>query len=54
MQAVALEADHLVHLNYAVSLFNGGQVEKAREQFTKFEAKWAVRDWFAIGSVREA
>lgn len=32
----------MVHLNYAVSLFNAGQTERAREQFDRFEAKWAV------------
>lgn len=32
----------MVHLNYAVSLFNAGQTDRAREQFDRFEAKWTV------------
>ena len=36
-KAIELETDHLFHLNYAVTLWNGGEEARCREQFEIFE-----------------
>ena len=46
-KALALEKDHLFHLNYAATLFNNGHVEKAREHFAEFQAMYSQLDYEA-------
>lgn len=36
-KAIDMESDHLFHLNYAVTLLNHGEVDRARGQFEEFE-----------------
>jgi Bardet-Biedl syndrome 4 protein len=33
-----LGKDYLTHLNYAITLYTNDEIEKAREQYLKFEA----------------
>jgi Bardet-Biedl syndrome 4 protein len=33
-----MEPDHLFHLNYAITLANAGEIDRAQEQFSKFES----------------
>ena len=39
-KAVAMEADHLFHLNFAITAWQGGKREKAREQWGMFMKLW--------------
>lgn len=36
-KAISMEEDHMNHLNFAITLFNHGEVDKAREHFLKFK-----------------
>eukprot|EP01112_Ceratiomyxa_fruticulosa_P004571 TRINITY_DN1510_c0_g1_i3.p1 TRINITY_DN1510_c0_g1~~TRINITY_DN1510_c0_g1_i3.p1 ORF type:complete len:446 (-),score=106.20 TRINITY_DN1510_c0_g1_i3:95-1432(-) len=36
-KALSVESDPLIHLNYAIMLFNRGEIVKARNHFTEFE-----------------
>ena len=37
-------SDHLFHLNYALTLYNNDELERARVQFEKFEAIFETLD----------
>lgn len=37
-------ADFTIRLNYAITLHNGGDVERSREQFAEFESAWLAAD----------
>jgi Bardet-Biedl syndrome 4 protein len=39
-----LSRDHLCHLNYALTLFNNDEMERAKVQFDKFEAIFETLD----------
>ena len=41
-QALGLEDDYLTHLNYAVTLFNNDEPERASEQFRAFKKAFQV------------
>mmetsp|Transcript_52742 Transcript_52742/g.125577 ORF Transcript_52742/g.125577 Transcript_52742/m.125577 type:complete len:412 (-) Transcript_52742:377-1612(-) len=43
-KAIEMESDFLIHLNYAVTLSNIGQGDKAKEQLEKFDAAFAEAD----------
>jgi len=43
-KAVEIETDYLTHLNYAITLYANDEVEKAREQYARFEALVAELD----------
>jgi len=36
-KAIEMESDHLCELNYAITLYNHGQMEAARHHFIEFE-----------------
>mmetsp|Transcript_40200 Transcript_40200/g.52928 ORF Transcript_40200/g.52928 Transcript_40200/m.52928 type:complete len:430 (+) Transcript_40200:133-1422(+) len=36
-KAIEIETDYLTHLNYAITLYNNDEPEKAKEQFERFE-----------------
>ena len=36
-------SDHLFHLNYAITLYNNDETERALAHFSEFEALFAVR-----------
>ncbi|OQR89056.1 sporangia induced Bardet-Biedl syndrome 4 protein, partial [Thraustotheca clavata] len=36
-KAIEMETDHMFHLNYALTLFNNDELERAKVQFDKFE-----------------
>jgi len=37
-KALELGEDYLTHLNYCITLFSNDEIERAREQFLKFES----------------
>jgi hypothetical protein len=41
----SLLSDHLFHLNFAITLFNNDELERARESFQHFERLFDVRYW---------
>merc|ERR1711964_904113 len=43
-KAISLDNDHLFHLNYAITLYNHGDITKARNHFVKFESLFADID----------
>jgi len=43
-KAVEMDSDHLFELNYAITLFNFGEVERAREHFEAFDALFQQLD----------
>eukprot|EP00937_MAST-01D_sp_MAST-1D-sp2_P001409 g1409.t1 len=43
-KAIDMDADHLFHLNYTITLFNNDEVERAREQFGRFEQLFAQNE----------
>ncbi|KDO24220.1 hypothetical protein SPRG_09854 [Saprolegnia parasitica CBS 223.65] len=43
-KAIEMEADHMFHLNYALTLFNNDELERAKVQFNKFEAIFETLD----------
>ena len=40
-KAIDMEEDHLFELNYAITLFNNDEVDKARAHYAEFEKLWA-------------
>lgn len=44
VQALDLDGDYLTHLNYAVTLLNNDEPEKATEHFEAFKKLFEVRD----------
>jgi len=36
-KAIEIETDYLTHLNYAITLYNNDEMEKAKEQYERFE-----------------
>lgn len=43
-KAIDMEEDHLFELNYAITLFNNDEVDKARAHYAEFEKLWARLD----------
>lgn len=43
-KAIDMEEDHLFELNYAITLFNNDDVDKARAHYAEFEKLWARLD----------
>jgi Bardet-Biedl syndrome 4 protein len=43
-KAIALESDHFFELNYAITLFNHGDVAAARTHYQAFEHLWTAVD----------
>ena len=43
-KAIDMESDHLFELNYAITLTNAEDLEKAREHFTRFEELFSKLD----------
>ncbi|ETV65422.1 hypothetical protein H257_17847 [Aphanomyces astaci] len=43
-KAIEMDADHLFHLNYAVTLLNNDEIERAKVQFDKFDAIFNTLD----------
>lgn len=43
MQALELDPDYLTHINYAVTLVNNDEQERAREHFQRFKELFKVR-----------
>lgn len=43
-KAIEMERDHLFHLNYAITLHNNDLMDKAREQFLRFEKLFSELD----------
>jgi Bardet-Biedl syndrome 4 protein len=43
-KAIEMESDHMFHLNYAITLYNGGEVEAARVQYGLFLKAWEGLD----------
>jgi Bardet-Biedl syndrome 4 protein len=39
-KAISMEADHLFHLNYAITAYNAKLIDKAKEQFNAFKTVW--------------
>lgn len=42
-KAIEMESDHLFHLNYAITLYNNEEAERAQTHFLEFETLFAVR-----------
>ena len=49
-KAIDMESDHLFHLNYAVTLLNAGDENRARQQFEEFERLFGELDEEAKGN----
>jgi len=43
-KAISLDEDHLAHLNYAVTLYNAGEIDQARGQHAKFQRMFSKLD----------
>ncbi|RHY21043.1 hypothetical protein DYB25_006015 [Aphanomyces astaci] len=43
-KAIEMDADHLFHLNYAITLLNNDEIERAKVQFDKFDAIFNTLD----------
>lgn len=43
-KAIRMESDHLFELNYAITLFNHGELENAKSHFKEFKALWNELD----------
>ena len=43
-KAIDMEEDHLFELNYAITLFNNDEMDKARAHYAEFEKLWARLD----------
>ena len=43
-KAINMEPDQLFHLNYAITLYNNDELERAREQFDHFERRFDALD----------
>ena len=52
-KAIDMEADHLFFLNYAITLTNADELDKAREHFTRFEELFSKLDADAKGNDAE-
>ena len=42
-KALELGSDYMIHLNYAITLFRNDEIEKAREQFVRFDLAFNKR-----------
>lgn len=43
-KAIALESDHIFEINYAITLYNRGDLEKSKKHFSDFEKLFSAMD----------
>ena len=43
-KAIALEKDHVFEINYAITLYNQGELEKAKQHLNDFERLFTALD----------
>lgn len=43
-KALSMEPDHMTHLNYAITLHNAGEMERARDQLACFDKVMVTMD----------
>jgi len=43
-KAIELESDHIFEINYAITLYNKGELEKSKKHFSEFERLFNALD----------
>lgn len=43
-KAIELESDHIFEINYAITLYNKGEMEKSKKHFAEFERLFNALD----------